>query len=56
MNSLTLAVITRRFGTEEAAREYLERLRWPEGPACPHCGGAEVYRLAPKPDSVKPGF
>lgn len=55
MDSLTLAVITRRFATEEAAREYLERLRWPEGPSCPHCGGAEVYRLTPKPDSVKPG-
>ena len=24
--------------TEEGAREYLERVRWPHGPVCPHCG------------------
>src|ERR1700730_12634685 len=35
---------------EDAAREYLEKLRWPEGPFCPHCGVlGKVYRLsAPK--------
>lgn len=26
------------FTNEEAAREYLENLRWPEGTVCPHCG------------------
>ena len=26
------------FHDAEKAREYLERLRWPEGPVCPHCG------------------
>jgi transposase-like protein len=26
------------FTDETAAREYLEKLRWPEGPVCPHCG------------------
>ena len=25
--------------TEDKAREYLESLRWPDGPVCPHCGG-----------------
>lgn len=24
--------------TEDEAREYLERIRWPHGPVCPHCG------------------
>lgn len=24
--------------TEEEARDYLERLLWPAGPVCPHCG------------------
>src|SRR5258708_14630360 len=24
--------------TEEQAREMLERIRWPNGPVCPHCG------------------
>ena len=35
---------------EDAAREYLEKLRWPDGPFCPHCGVlGKVYRLpAPK--------
>jgi transposase-like protein len=27
-----------RFRDETAAREYLESLRWPGGPICPHCG------------------
>jgi transposase-like protein len=26
------------FQNDEAAREYLENLFWPEGPQCPHCG------------------
>lgn len=30
-----------RFIDENAAREYLEGIRWPNGPVCPHCGGTE---------------
>ena len=26
------------FSNEEAARKHFEALRWPNGPACPHCG------------------
>ena len=26
------------FTNEDAARAYLEKLRWPNGPVCPHCG------------------
>ena len=26
------------FHDEEKAREWLEALRWPSGPFCPHCG------------------
>ena len=26
------------FHNEEAARAYFEKLHWPEGPICPHCG------------------
>ena len=34
------------FHDPDAAREYLEDLRWPDGPVCPHCGACEkVYRL-----------
>jgi transposase-like protein len=31
--------------TEDQARAYFERLRWPNGPVCPHCGSVQVYRL-----------
>lgn len=27
-----------RFHNEEAARKYLEEIRWPDGPVCAHCG------------------
>ena len=30
-----------RFRNEDAAREHLEKIRWPNGVACPHCGGTE---------------
>jgi transposase-like protein len=30
-----------RFGSEEACREYLLQLRWPDGFRCPRCGGRE---------------
>ncbi len=26
---------------ENAAREHLESLNWPDGPVCPHCGSVE---------------
>lgn len=32
-----------RFSTEAACREYLARLRWPEGFRCRHCGGGESW-------------
>ena len=31
-----------RFSTEEACREYLFASRWPEGFACPACGGSDA--------------
>ena len=30
-----------RFNDDNAAREHLEALRWPNGSVCPHCGGAD---------------
>jgi transposase-like protein len=30
------------FNDEEAARAHFERLRWPDGPVCPHCGGVDA--------------
>jgi transposase-like protein len=34
------------FHDDERAREYLETLRWPDGPVCPHCGSTDrPYKL-----------
>jgi transposase-like protein len=32
-----------RFGDEESCREYLARIRWPEGFRCPVCNHAEAW-------------
>lgn len=32
------------FDNETAARRYLETLRWPDGPICPHCGNMGDYK------------
>jgi transposase-like protein len=35
--------------TEDEARETIERILWPDGPVCPHCGATEnVTRLQGK--------
>src|SRR5919205_3407415 len=44
---LNLDGIMQRFATDEAAREYLEAVRWPNGPVCPHCGNANQERIYP---------
>ena len=33
---------------DEQAREYFERMRWPNGPVCVHCQSTNVYRLQGK--------
>ena len=37
-----------RYTNEEAARQHLERVRWPDGPFCPHCGSYRATRLEGK--------
>ncbi len=39
----TLAEFERCFGTEAACREYLFRVRWPEGFVCPRCSGRAAW-------------
>src|SRR5690606_28429343 len=36
------------YQNEDAAREHLEALHWPEGPICPHCGSLNARRLPPQ--------
>lgn len=33
--------------SEDAAHKFLESIRWPNGPICPHCQCTKVYRLKP---------
>ena len=38
-----------QFTDEDAAREFLEKMRWPDGAVCPHCGLiGEAYRITVK--------
>jgi transposase-like protein len=44
------------YSDDNAAREHLETLLWPEGPVCPHCGNSapdRITKLAGK--STRPG-
>jgi transposase-like protein/ribosomal protein L37AE/L43A len=42
----TILEFETRFATEEACREYLVGLRWPEGFRCPACGHERAWRTA----------
>ena len=43
---MTLIDLTVAFNSDERCRELLERLRWPDGPACPRCNDTTPVRLA----------
>ncbi len=54
--ALNLSKLAKYFSDEDAARELLEEMRWgKDGAVCPHCGGADPYKLTPKATSKKPG-
>jgi transposase-like protein/ribosomal protein L37AE/L43A len=40
----TLQELDELYGTEAACREYLEKMRWPDGFVCPHCSGRRSWR------------
>ena len=41
---MNLVDVTKKFGTEEACINFLERMRWPDGVECLKCGGKQVTR------------
>ena len=41
-----LMSFTQRFANDEACTAYLMELRWPEGFACPACGGGKGWPTA----------
>jgi transposase-like protein len=43
------SILEPHFTDEDTAREYLEKMRWPDGTVCPHCGlVGEAYKITPK--------
>jgi transposase-like protein len=46
-DGLGFSVYDERFQDSFAAADYLESIRWPDGPTCPHCGVQDEkhYRL-----------
>lgn len=55
-SALNLSALAKYFSDEDAARELLEEMRWgKDGAVCPHCGGADPYKLVAKATSKKPG-
>jgi transposase-like protein len=58
---LTIDEVWQRFSTDDAAREYLEGIRWPDGPVCPHCGNAadkaKIWKVEADPEKeIRPGL
>ncbi|MDH3195060.1 MAG: IS1595 family transposase [Hyphomicrobiales bacterium] len=52
MFDLTATIYT----DQDAAREHLEAIQWPEGPVCPHCGNVDQDRITKlKGKSTRPG-
>lgn len=43
---MNLLEFQQQFNSEDACREYLEEMRWPEGRTCPHCGADKTYRFS----------
>lgn len=47
---LTLSKIAKELSDEAKAWEFMESLRWPNGPICPHCTSTNAYFLQPRAD------
>lgn len=44
------------YSDENKAREHFEKLQWPDGPVCPHCGNVDQARITKlKGKSTRPG-
>jgi transposase-like protein len=52
--TLNLANLAKYFSDEDAAREFLEFRRWPNGTVCPHCKAEGAYKLTAKEGSKSP--
>jgi hypothetical protein len=49
MEELNLSTLAKHFSDEGAAWELVEKMRWPDGPVCPHFGDKNrAYLLKPR--------
>jgi transposase-like protein len=53
-DTLNLATLGKHLSDADVAREFLEAMRWPNGPGCPRCGSNEAYRLTVRVESKRP--
>jgi len=44
--SMDILELQRRFATDDACRDRLFKIRWPDGPTCAKCGGKNFYRIS----------
>lgn len=51
MADINLVQIIQQFPDDDTAREFLEKMRWPNGAVCPHCGYVKAYKITSKPGS-----
>ena len=49
--NLNLATLQEQINTPDKARALFEKIRWPNGAECPHCGSSNCYKLTHKPGS-----
>jgi transposase-like protein len=49
-----LTNLAKHFSDESSARALLAQMRWPNGVACPRCGGADPYVIKPKASGKNP--
>jgi transposase-like protein len=50
---LTLDYVAKHLSDEGKAYEFVERLRWPDGPVCPHCGSVDRARFLEPRDGAR---
>jgi DNA-directed RNA polymerase subunit RPC12/RpoP len=43
--SIDILEFQKRFPNDDACRDHLFKIRWPEGLTCPHCGGKVFYKI-----------
>jgi transposase-like protein len=45
LQEMNLPDLIEQFGTDDKCRDYLEDLRWPDGPECPRCESKKASRI-----------